>query len=121
MKTAVSRLKQSEREFQSAVIYLAKLKGWRVAHFRTSQNARGDYRTAVAADGAGFPDLVLVRDRVIFAELKSETGRLGPAQVAWLDAIANAVTGDPPPCERSVVLATVWRPRDWPQIEEALK
>ena len=46
----------SERELQDAVIQLARLLGWRVAHFRPAMTTRG-WRTPVSADGAGFPDL----------------------------------------------------------------
>ena len=46
--------------------------GGRVAHFRPPRTVHG-WRTAVAADGAGFPDLVMVRgSRLLAAELKSE-------------------------------------------------
>lgn len=100
----------SEAAFQAQVIHLAKLRGWRVAHFRPAQNSRGEWRTAVAGDGAGFPDLVLTRDRVIFAELKSETGRTSYAQDAWLSALqaAGAET-------------YIWRPRHWADVERILK
>ncbi|WP_346927547.1 hypothetical protein, partial [uncultured Arthrobacter sp.] len=77
----------SERELQDAVIELARLLGWRVAHFRPARVRRGGreiYETPVAADGKGWPDLVLVRgSRLIFAEMKSGTGRLSDAQIAW--------------------------------------
>ena len=110
----------TEAQFQRSVIELAQLNGWRVFHARKAQNAKGAWRTPVAADGAGFPDLVLVRDRVIFAELKTDKGRVSPAQREWLDAITDATTGEIPPCDREVVRATVWRPRDWPAILAAL-
>jgi hypothetical protein len=72
------------------VIELAHLFGWRVAHFRPCKTGRG-WRTPVQADGAGFPDLVLVgRGRVIVAELKRETGRATPDQLAWLAAFTDA-------------------------------
>lgn len=114
MRTAVDRLGQSERAFQAAVIELARRLGWKVAHFRPAQNARGDWRTAVAGDGAGFPDLVLVRGgRLIFAELKTDrAGRPPPEQRAWLDALELAAWE-----AIGVVAVFVWRPRDWPAIE----
>ena len=63
---------------------LARQNGWHVAHFRPALTGRG-WRTPVQADGKGFPDLVLVRERVIYAELKSRTGSLEPEQRAWRD------------------------------------
>ena len=48
----------NEAEFQRMVIDMAHLFGWRVAHFRKVQT-HGRWMTAVAADGKGFPDLVL--------------------------------------------------------------
>jgi len=99
-----------ERHFQQQVIHLAHLCGWRVAHFRPAQNARGDWRTAVAADGRGFPDLVLARDRIIFAELKTATGRLSPHQKAWRLALTT-----------SGAEYHLWRPEDFDAIQEALK
>jgi hypothetical protein len=86
-------LKMSEAELQDAVIDLAHLFKWTVAHFRSVPVKHGDrvtYQTPVQADGAGFPDLVLVRDRVIFAELKSDTGRTSTAQQDWLFALSHA-------------------------------
>src|SRR5262245_31539583 len=99
----------TEREFQRQVIELAKLCGFRVAHFRPARTARG-WRTPVEGDGAGFPDLVLLRGAVLLvAELKSDTGTLTPAQSGWLSAFAEAG-----------VLAYVWAPRDWEHIKRVL-
>jgi len=103
----------TERDFQRTVIELAQRLGWKVAHFRPAQNQHGDWRTPVAADGAGFPDLVLVRERVIFAELKNDNGRLRPQQRQWLDAINRASPTD-------AVDAVVWRPKDWDHIHATL-
>lgn len=93
----------SEDELQAAVIDLARLLGWRVAHFRPARTDHG-WRTPMQGD-PGFPDLVLANgDRVIFAELKSETGRVSLDQTAWI----AAVTAHPP-----FVEGVVWRPSDW--------
>lgn len=99
---------QREEEFQSAVVDLAQKTGWLVAHFRPAKTERG-WRTAVSADGAGFVDLVLVRERTLFRELKAERGRLGPNQQRWLDALSTAGAD-----------VAVWRPSDWPAIEKTL-
>jgi hypothetical protein len=101
-----------EHDFQRQVIELARFCGWRVAHFRPAQAARGRWLTPVAADGAGFPDLVLVHPRrrlIAFAELKSDRGRVRPEQAAWLAALREAG-----------VAAFVWRPRDWAAIQAFL-
>jgi len=101
----------SERAFQDQVVTLAHLFGWTVAHFRPARTARG-WRTPVAADGAGFPDLVLVKEgRLICAELKSQRGKLSAAQEMWL-ALLSTVPG---------VLAVVWKPADWDVIASELQ
>ena len=79
-----------ESELQGAIIEMAQFFGWLVAHFRTSLDVHGNYQTAVAGDGSGFPDLVLVRERIIFAELKVGKNKLSAAQEAWRDAILTA-------------------------------
>lgn len=107
----------NERDFQRTVIELAQRLGWRVAHFRPARTVdrRGGERwqTPVDADGAGFPDLVLVRERVIFAELKTDNGRLRREQRQWLNAINGASPTD-------AVDAVVWRPKDWDHIHATL-
>lgn len=98
----------TEADLQKAVLDLAKLSGWRTAHFRPGMNRRGVWQTAVAGDGAGFPDLVLVhpvKRAVLYRELKSERGRLTFEQHEWGRTLtaAGADYG-------------VWRPSDWPSI-----
>jgi VRR-NUC domain len=91
-----------EADLQDAVIDTARLLGWRVAHFRPARTEKG-WRTPVAADGKGFPDLVMVRrERLIFAELKAAGEKLRAEQVDWLAALEHA------DCE-----LYVWRPIDW--------
>lgn len=98
----------TEKELQAAVIELAQLTGWR--HYHTYDSRRSP---------EGFPDLVLVRrGRLVFAELKSELGRLTVHQKIWLEELADV--------ERyslGNVRVRVWRPRDWLSgaIEEALR
>lgn len=113
-----------EAAFQGQVIEIAHLYRWRVAHFRPAQTSRG-WRTPVAADGAGFPDLVLIRPpELIIAELKSEKGTLSPAQREWVgeltlveEAIAQAA-GQPP--HRRLFEVNVWRPSDFDDIVKRL-
>jgi VRR-NUC domain len=100
----------TEAGFLRGVLRLAKLCGWRTAHFRTSRTNRG-WRTAVQGDGRGFVDIVLVRGgRLLFVEAKSDTGRLSPDQRAWLAALRQ-VPG---------VEVWEWRPADWEHIEQVL-
>jgi hypothetical protein len=98
-----------ERDFQKAVIQLARMAGWRVAHFRVSKSDKG-WRTPVAADGAGFPDLCMVKgDRLVFAELKSATGTVSSEQQVWLDQL-----------KQTSAEVHLWRPDDWPVIVKTL-
>ena len=52
----------SEKDLQRGIIDLACALGYRVAHFRPVQTSTA-WRTPVAADGAGWPDLVLISGR----------------------------------------------------------
>ncbi|HEY1690013.1 MAG TPA: VRR-NUC domain-containing protein [Solirubrobacteraceae bacterium] len=94
--------KQAEAQFEAAIVQLAKLNGWLTYHTYDSQRS-----------SPGFPDLVLIRDRVlIVAELKSEKGHLTGSQVEWIEAF-QAID-----CEE--IFVRVWRPADWPEIERLL-
>jgi hypothetical protein len=101
----------TEAELQDAVIEMAHLFGWRVAHFRPARTANG-WRTPVAADGAGWPDLTLVRERIFFAELKSDRGTMHREQLDWLVALGKAGAEH-----------HVWRPSEWNsgEIEAVLR
>ncbi|HUY75735.1 MAG TPA: VRR-NUC domain-containing protein [Ktedonobacterales bacterium] len=91
---------ETEASFMAAIIELATLLNWRCYHTHDSRRSE-----------AGYPDLTCVKgQRIIFAELKTDVGRVRPAQREWLAALAG-VPG---------VLACVWRPRDWPAIQAAL-
>jgi hypothetical protein len=88
-----------EKSFQGAVVDLAVMLGWR--HFAV-RDSRGC--------PAGWPDLVLVRDRLIFRELKTSTGRLTDQQESWGRSLTGAG------CDWAV-----WRPDDWATIEATLR
>lgn len=99
----------SEAQFQAAVIDAARLLGWRAVHFGAARTLRG-WATPARGDAEGWPDLVLVRDRVVYAELKAERGRPSPAQRGWAAALQAA--GAEVYC---------WRPSDWARLVEVLR
>jgi hypothetical protein len=102
------RLPESEADFQTWVIDEAHRLGWWVVHFRPARTERG-WRTPVQGDAGGWLDLVLVRDRVLFAELKSRTGRLNGAERAWSERLAGAGAE-----------VYLWRPGDRADITDTL-
>jgi hypothetical protein len=87
-----------EKAFQSDVIREAKRAGWKVYHTFDSRKST-----------KGFPDLVLAKDRVLYRELKTNTGETTVEQEGWLEVLKRAGAD-----------AGVWRPRDWPAIEREL-
>lgn len=96
-----------EARFQAQVIQMARTFGWSVAHFRPGMDRRGQWKTAVQGDGEGFPDLVLAHQKyrdVIHAEIKSEKGKLTPAQERWI----------------VILQGVVWRPSNFDQIRARL-
>jgi len=94
----------NERDFQKSIIDLAEKFGWSVYHVT---NVRGNLR---AHTSPGFPDLVLCKPpRVVFAEIKTEKGKLTPAQEHWQKKLLG-----------SGMDARVWRPRHWPEIDKLL-
>ncbi len=104
-----AQLSEREDQWITWVIDRAHQSGWGVAHFRPAKTAHG-WRTPVQADGKGFPDLVLVRDRVIFAELKAAKGKLAREQ-QWWEVILRAAGAE----------FYVWRPADRPDITRILR
>lgn len=101
----------TEEQFQQQVFDLAHIYGWQVAHFRPARTAYG-WRTAVSADGKGFPDTVMVKagQPVIFAELKRKGGKPTLEQVQWMELL-RAVPG---------VLVRLWQPDDFDEIQKVL-
>lgn len=98
-----------EKDWQSRVVDLAMLMGYRIAHFRPAQTAKG-WRTAMSGS-PGWPDLVLLRPpRLILAELKVKA-KVGPDQQEWLDQL-GAVPG---------VEVYTWRPADWDDVIDILR
>ena len=83
----------SEFEFQDYISKFAAWRGWQVGFFEPWQ--------------VGAPDLILVRDRIIFRELKNWKGRLSLAQKDCL-ALLKAAGGD----------IDVWYPQQLNDIEK---
>ena len=82
------------------VIETAQWLGYMAFHVYDSRRCR-----------AGFPDLVLLRaNRIIYAELKTERGRLSPDQRVWLDALTEAGC-----------YCYLWRPSDVDEVIRILE
>lgn len=100
---------QTEAQFQAVVMDVARFNGWRVFHVHDSRREVRPGFLVGDRDAKGFPDLVLLRERLIVRELKTDTGRLRSEQAEWLRRFHLAG-----------VDAAVWRPKDWPRIEAEL-
>jgi hypothetical protein len=103
-------LKVSERQFMDQVMKLARLYRWKVYHTYDSRRSQ-----------PGYPDLTLCRvtrqvdgtvtARLIYAELKTNKGRLSLQQKEWLGALGSVPN----------VEAYCWRPSDWEEIVSILR
>lgn len=87
-----------ESEFQKNVISLAKQLGWLVYHTYDSRMCE-----------PGFPDLVLVKHKTLFRELKTQKGRLTKEQVIWQDKLIGNGSD-----------YAIWRPSDMQAIAKQL-
>lgn len=114
----------SEAQLSGLVVELARLGGWKRYH--TADSRRSSH---------GFPDWVFVKGRrLLFVELKSETGEVSGAQQQWLDALtyvglsvaraaalADVGTGDGwRTLGEPSVEVHVWRPSDFDLIAHTL-
>lgn len=99
----------SEKVWLAQVRQMASLYGWRTYHTHRSDHSE-----------PGFPDLVLVRANprsdwgsydLIFAELKTERGKLTGPQHGWLEDLRR-VPG---------IRAEVWRPSDRETVRALLE
>lgn len=106
-------LHPTEKAFTEQVLAAARLGGWLAFH---------DYATNVPhicpkckqplriiRNPKGFTDLVLVKGRVLFRELKVKGGTLSPEQREWRDAL-QAAGAD----------WDIWTPDDWDDINRTL-
>ncbi|MGD9890978.1 MAG: VRR-NUC domain-containing protein [Dehalococcoidia bacterium] len=81
----------SEAQLYEAVSTFAGMEGWVVWHDQDSRR-----------NTAGFPDLLLLRERTVWIELKRQDGRVSPYQQAFHDALRRAGQE-----------VHVFRPSDW--------
>lgn len=98
-----------EDQLKASIIDLAEKLRWRVYSIRRSDLAKVQGKT-----GKGYPDLTLCRaPRIVFVELKSETGKLTDQQARWTAGLEA--------CPHVEVY--VWRPRHWTsgKVEELLR
>lgn len=108
----------SESDFLVMVTDLASLLGWRWAHFRPARTNHGWRTPASGSLGKGWPDLVLTRDRdgrMIFAELKTDTGRVEDDQSEVLGYLRGVAR------RHGWLQVHIWRPRDFDEIAAALR
>lgn len=97
--------------WEDTIIETARMLGWKIMHVRpVFDGKRKRWITGIAADGKGWPDLTLVRERVIFAELKSGSGKLSTDQVQWVENLRAAGQE-----------VYVWRDTDYGAVVEALR
>ena len=101
---AMSLSSLSERDWQAQVVELAGLCGWMVQHSRPAQI--GDRWMTAITGNVGFPDLVLAHKTkgVVFAELKTDSGRVSTPQKEWRDTLAGHVE------------YYLWRPSDYDAV-----
>lgn len=82
----------TERELRQSLVHAAREFGWRVYFSWTSIHSP-----------AGFPDLCMIRGtRLVFAELKTDKGKVSEDQEYWLNALRALHD----------VEVYVWRPAD---------
>jgi len=92
-------LRVTERAFAGQVEDLCRLFQWRYYHSWNSMHSP-----------PGFPDYLLLKGaRLLFVELKTDTGKLTIPQRDWLTALAAA--------GKDVFL---WRPQDFEEVRDIL-
>jgi hypothetical protein len=91
----------NEKDWLARVRSLAHTHGWQSYHTLHSQGSE-----------PGWVDLVLLRGSTLkLVELKSQTGRVTPAQRQWLDGLAQVET----------VQVHLWRPGDLAEVLAVLR
>jgi hypothetical protein len=99
-----------EADFMAAVIEAAHVFGWHTCHVRKSIGKGRKWTTSTSV--VGWPDVAMWHEtarRLLFAELKSESGKTTAEQLAVLASLAAAGAE-----------VHLWRPSDWDEIARTL-
>jgi hypothetical protein len=110
----------SEAAWQSEVMGLLAFYGWLAYHTHNSERSP-----------AGFPDITATRTmrdfapELLFAELKTDTGAIRPAQRSWLWALHQVAAAADHMSRHDVLEAPaigcyLWRPRDRRELEATI-
>lgn len=91
----------SEQQLEDAICDMLDTFGFYYHHDRPARTKDGKWKNHVRGQN-GFPDLLIVGNRTIYAELKSQRGQLRPEQREWFTRLKTA--------GQEVYL---WRPADW--------
>lgn len=131
--------KISELDFRRQIVGtngLATIFGWESVGWRPAQTRTGWKTPGTGTMAKGWPDLILIRGRdrrIIFAELKSESGRLSDEQYRVLDLLRSLVwdgyletpldtkTLDEIATKVPRVEVYIWRPADIEEIARLLR
>jgi hypothetical protein len=98
----------TESQWQAKVESVARKNGWVPYHAPAN---RPDKYGNIQNVEAGFPDLCIIRSgKMIFAELKKETGKLSAAQVRTIELIKSCG-----------LECYVWRPSDVREVLSVLE
>ena len=62
----------TEDKFRSSLVKRARELGWKTMFIGRGRSNKGVWITNMGGDGKGWPDLTLVRERIVFAELKTD-------------------------------------------------
>jgi hypothetical protein len=92
----------SEKKFATKVAGYMRKHGWHVQ--RNGWVGVGNQFVK------GYPDMVCVREKILFVELKTATGKLRSSQAEWRDWILEAGGN-----------WELWRPQDWDEVKQKIK
>ena len=79
---------RTEADWMGAVGGLLDYHGWRWYHPEPKKRSRSRWTVNTAA---GIPDLICVKPpRVVWLEVKTESGRIRPEQVEWIEELRQS-------------------------------